>query len=499
VLPNATPVRLNPEEFVLFRDLLAQYSGTYLDQARQRVLEHWIGVRLTITGDTIVAYERRLRSFQGRAELHELTELVLNHETFFFRNQPHMQALRQVVLPELHKRKPVGEPIRIWSAGCASGEEAYSIAIVAHETLSGRPVEIWGTDLSALTVERARVGYYRGRALTHVAPALLERYFRPQGHGYVVTEQLRNMVTFETANLLEPFPPQVHGVDLIFCQNVLIYFQTETNRLILERFYQNLPDDGMLFLGFAETIWNLVQGFRPREIAGSYIYVKTRVDSKKRSTQSKAPEMRPTERSVTAQKPRPARIFDHGAQPVAPNNRRSSSSAPSAAISDDRVLLAESQQLIEQGALSTALERLSRIAPNSTHGAQALVLVAKIHADRGELELAVAEIKRALQIEPMLDRAYTLLGVIYARQELWAEAIQNFERARYLDPTAPLLSFYLADAYRQAGQTVAATREYRSTLRKLSSHPAEAVIDGVALSWVRETCQRRIRGTSSET
>src|SRR5207244_8792330 len=108
------------------------------DTVRQRLLEVGVADRLSATGDDLASYERRLHGPTGRDELRLLAELVLNHETFFFRNGPHLRALQEVLLPEIHQRKPIGAPIRIWSAGCATGEEAYSLAIVAIETL-GQP------------------------------------------------------------------------------------------------------------------------------------------------------------------------------------------------------------------------------------------------------------------------------------------------------------------------------------------------------------------------
>src|SRR5262245_30437583 len=124
-------ITLAPEQFGRLRDLLAGYSGVYLDSARQRVLEVGLTHRLHVTGDDFASYERRLSGAGGRDELRQLAELVLNHETFFFRNVPHLRALREVLLPDLHRRKPASAPIRIWSAGCATGEEPYSLAITA--------------------------------------------------------------------------------------------------------------------------------------------------------------------------------------------------------------------------------------------------------------------------------------------------------------------------------------------------------------------------------
>jgi len=122
-------VSLSPEQFAQLRDRLATYSGVYLDLSRQRVLETDLARRLGGPTGDLAQYMRLISAPEGAAELQGLAEAVLNHETFFFRNKPHMRALREVVLPELHRRKPLGAPIRLWSAGCSTGEEPYTLAM----------------------------------------------------------------------------------------------------------------------------------------------------------------------------------------------------------------------------------------------------------------------------------------------------------------------------------------------------------------------------------
>lgn len=125
-------------------------------------------------------------------------------------------------------------------------------------------------------------------------------------------------------------------------------------------------------------------------------------------------------------------------------------------------------------------------------GPQALLVEARQQADRGELDLALTMVMQAITIDPMLDDGYTLLGTLYSRQGRWQSAAQQFERARYLNPASPQVSFQLAECYRQGGRHAPAAREYRSTLRKLAPYPPDAVIDGVAVHWIRETCQRQL-------
>ncbi len=467
-------LRLTSEAFDRLRNVLARYSGVYLDTAQQRVLESGLAQRMALLGDTLDAYERRIMSPAGRDELQRLSELVVNHETVFFRNAPHLRALRETILLEQHRRKPAGVPIRIWSAGCATGEEAYSLAIVALETFGRalvRPVEIWATDLSELALEKARAGFYRGRSLNNVTPLLLERYFVSRGDGFVVSDAVRALVRFERLNLLEAFPPAAYGVDAIFCQNVTIYFRPETRRTLIERFHRCLPEDGLLFLGFSETLWNVFDGFRSREVSGAYVYHKVELPAP--PLRRRPPAIRPAATAEARRRTPPGTL-------------------PPAPVDDDVLRLRQAQELLDAGAVEQAVELLRGVRPNSPLAPRALVLVARAHADRGELDLAVAEARRALEIDPLREDAYLLTGTVYARQGQWADAIRELERARYLNPNAALVSYHLAIAYQQGGRVELATREFRNALRKLATHRPEELLDGVEVGWLHAACERQL-------
>jgi chemotaxis protein methyltransferase CheR len=488
---------LTPDQFARLRDRLAEFSGVYLDLARLRLLENGLAQRLQATGDDLAAYERRVQGPGARDELRLLAELVLNHETIFFRNGPHLRALREVLLPEIHRRKPAGAPIRIWSAGCATGEEPYSLAITALETLGqplARPVEIWATDLSEPALRKAREGFYRGRALQNLPGDLLARYFTPRNDGYMTSDALRALVRFESLNLLDPFPRYAFGVDIIFCQNVTIYFQLKTCQELIARFYDCLPDAGLLFLGFSETLWNIFDRFHSREVAGAYVYYKGALES--------APA---TIEPATHQRKGRHQSRRQGALISTPlgTDRSRASRDERKAIADrtshvpprgqaDQAALASGRELLAQGKHEEALAALRHVSPQSACAPEALTLIARAHADRGDLDLAVAEIQRAIEIDMLSEEAHLLLGVILGRQGQWQLAIQQLERARYLRADSALVSFHLAEAYRQAGRVDKAAREYRNTLRKLDPHPPGALLDGVAVGWLRETCQRQI-------
>jgi len=491
-------VVLEPGRFAALRDLLARYSGVYLDETRQRALTGSIARRLLETGQNQADYIEHILQSDARAELQKLAELILNHETLFFRNQPHMQALRSVLWHEMSRRKAPGAPIRIWSAGCATGEEPYSLAISALETLGEplpRPVIIHATDLSTAALNRARAGVYNGRTLNNVDAARRDRFFEQCSAGYAVAPNVRELVQFAQSNLLDPFPAWAQGVDAIFCQNVTIYFQVDTCRALMGRFYAALPDDGLLFLGFSETLWNIFDRFVSRDIHGAFVYAKP-------ASEPHAPHQRatlPVDPLAATSSPRNTPNLR---RPVEPRSRPTGLRRPRVIRSPQSTegSIERGRALIDAGRYDEALQTLYALPLNQPAAPMALALAARAHANRGDTDLAIAEARRSLELDNLTIDAYILLGMLYAQASslpsptcpYLSKAVRQLERARYLDPELPLVSYHLADVFRRQGRSDAALREYRNTLRKLAEYPADELLDGVAVSWIRETCQRHI-------
>lgn len=467
---------LSTAQFHALARRIADYSGFLLDGGRHRSLESALAVRMEALGlETTAAYLQRLDD----AELHRLTELVVNHETQFFRTPAHHRALREQIIPAFHRERPQSLALRCWSAGCSTGEEPYSIAISALEVLGDPPqraVEIFATDISSQALARALEARYRGRALTNVAAGELQRYFTREPDGsYVLKPAVRALVRFEQHNLQEAFPAWARALDIIFCQNVTIYFSVETCRLLMSRFYDALTPGGYLVLGYSETLWRIFDRFETVEVAGAFVY-------RKPLPRVVAPRPTPPERRVARQAAtvRPPR------RPSPPTSRHASAAPPVDHLEQGLALL-------RAGALEQALAELQRVPVDHARYPQALAAIARIHADRGEVDMAAAEARRAIELDPLTHEAHLLLGMLAANREDWDEAVRHLERVRYLDPTGPLPSFHLANAYRGQQRRELAMREYRSTLRKLELLEPTAMLDGVTVAWLRETCQRYLQ------
>jgi chemotaxis protein methyltransferase CheR len=483
---------LSTGQFQTLANRLAEYSGFSLDGSRHRSLESALAVRIEALGlDDTRTYLLQLDD----AELHRLTELVVNHETQFFRTPAHHRALREEILPALHRERPSGQPLRCWSAGCATGEEPYSLAITALDVLGEplpRPVEIYATDISAPALAKARAGRYRGRTLTNVGPDGLQRRFTADQGSFTIRPEVSALVRFEQHNLHAALPVWARSLDMISCQNVTIYFSVDVVRALMGRFFDVLTPGGYLFLGFSETLWRIFDRFETVEVSGAFVYRKPlpRVILSKPRPQIR--ERMGTRELRERRGTRELRSLSHGpALSSIPTPQRIASMRRQLQPEPVTVNYAEQgMALFKAGSLDEALKMLQQVKPDHQSYPQALATIARIHADRGAWEMAAAEARRAIELDVLTFDAHLLLGMLAANQERWDEAVTHLERVRYLEPRAPLPSFHLANAYRGQQQPDLAEREYRSTLRKLDGLEATEMLDGVTVAWLRETCQR---------
>ena len=222
---------------------------------RETTLIRRLGRRLRARGAGSYAEYARVLD-RDRTEYDRLFKDLTINVTSFFRDGWAFKILEELVLPELiHKEVNTGNGIRVWSAGCATGEETYSIAMLASEVLgaerNNREVSIIGTDIDTEALKRAQEGIFSSKEVEGIPPALLERYFVSENKGYRVKASVREMVAFEVHNLSSATP--YHDLDLVVCRNLLIYFTSRLQERVIKGFYSALREDGFLLLGKAEV------------------------------------------------------------------------------------------------------------------------------------------------------------------------------------------------------------------------------------------------------
>jgi chemotaxis protein methyltransferase CheR len=275
---------LSPYDFSLFQELLIEASGLQFEESRNQSLHLALWQRLQHRGyDSYREYYNLLKFHpEGRLEIRELLDLITVGETYFFRNKAQFNVLMRFVLPEIIKRKIfTGDPcIRVWSAGCSRGDEAYSIAIAIMEVLlsySEWNISILGTDINRNGLACSEEAIYIQKDIGHLEKEYLDKYFNIRGSTYVLKEDVKALVRFEYHNLAkDPFMTEtMQNIDIIFCRNVIIYFDAQTTQRVIENFYNCLAEDGYLFLGHTETLWQINNKFERVEFPQTFIYKKT--------------------------------------------------------------------------------------------------------------------------------------------------------------------------------------------------------------------------------
>lgn len=274
-------VPMSREEYRLLRDLVYDYCGIFFHEDVKYMLERRLNGRLREHGlDSFSEYYRYLRYSPKRAqELEEIVELLTTNETYFFREEYQLRAFSEEILPELIKQHADSRRLRIWSAGCSSGEEAYTVAILLREEprLEGWDVEIFANDISRKVIQVARKGLFGKSSFRSTQEYFVRKYFRPQGKQYMVTDDIRSLVSFGQLNLLDDEMIQLIGsVDLIFCRNVLIYFDKKSRIRTLKTFYNKLNPGGYLLLGHSESLMNVSTDFELVHLKNDLVYRKPR-------------------------------------------------------------------------------------------------------------------------------------------------------------------------------------------------------------------------------
>ena len=448
------PVQLSDDDFARLRLLLAKLAGLVFDETRRESLAYSVAERLRSTGAASVSeYIDRVQA-PDSSERQALLDEVTIQETHFFRNPPQIRALRAHVVPELVRAAAGGSRrLRIWSAGCSTGEEPYTIAMVLRELLpstEGWDVQVLATDVSERALDAAREGVYGARAVQLATPAELARFFVARADGrYEVRPEVRSLVTFRHHNLVtDPVPcADDERLDLVLCRNVTIYFSRETTRSLMSRLHGALRDGGYLFLGHAETLWQISDEFRLVALGAgdSAAFVYRRVDGPAGAAERRSvlPDRRTADEGPPPSGERrvgPRRAWDALARSLAPA-RSPEQPAPA------------------------PRPPVPRSAPDPLEAARA-ALVEGRYPDAAQLAGAVAA------AEPLRAEAHRLRGDALVALGCDEDALVALRKALYLDPDDGMGHFQLAGALARQGHRTAAAREYRAAAAVLSRRPS---------------------------
>jgi chemotaxis protein methyltransferase CheR len=442
-------ISLSAEHFDALRLLLARTAGLVFDDSRKESMAFSVAERMREARVHDVASYLALLDDAG--ERQRLVDEVTIQETHFFRNPPQVRALRAHVLPELLRHAGAGgRRLRIWSAGCSTGEEPYSIAMLLREllpTTSGWDVKVVATDISSRALAAARTGRYGARAVQMASAEELARHFQPAPDGgHEVRPEVRELVEFRHHNLVTepvPFAPS-ERIDLVLCRNVTIYFARETTRALMTRLHHCLRDGGYLFLGHSETLWQVSEDFRlvPLGTGEAAAFVYRRFDGKAPERRAVLPDRRTQDRGAPPPEPE-RRVGDRRAEPAA---------GPEGSVES---LLGRARAAIEAGR----------------------------YADAAQL---AAEASFAA---PLRAEAFYLRGLALVDAGRDEDALVDLRKAVYLQPERGFAHFLLAGVLDRLGYAPAAAREYAAAADTLGLQPEDAAAPELGGRSVRELVQ----------
>ena len=267
--------RFTREDFDYLRKLVTANTGIIADEDKYTMYYSRLARRLRKLGLKDFAEYRRYLNDNHEEELIELVNSVTTNLTSFFRENHHFEFIRDTIVPEIRQR--ANRRIRIWSAGCSTGEEPYSIAVTLAEAIPdyrGWDIKILATDLDSSVIHKAASAVYDQERINGISSSRLKQYFKRgtgQNEGYVrVKSELKEMIDFSQLNLLHAWPIR-EKMDFIFCRNVVIYFDKPTKEKLVDRYADQLSDHGYLFMGHSESLYKSTERFR---LLGKTIYQK---------------------------------------------------------------------------------------------------------------------------------------------------------------------------------------------------------------------------------
>lgn len=446
-----TPEAENTEDLARFRALLAQRLGLAFEESRLYQIAAVLRARTARHGGSTAAYLDRLERDPSPGELSEIARFVTVNETYFFRHAQQFDALRALLAAWRSSAPP-----RILSAGCASGEEAYSLAIVLRERWPEREANVVAADVNPAVLERAREARYSAWSLRETPPPYSARWFHASKRELALDDDIRRSVRFVRANLAadEPELLAAEAFDIIFCRNILMYFTPDSARAAVARLARALAPDGYLFLGSAETLRGLSEAFELRHDHGAFYYQR-KSERERPSPARERPDL-PLASSAggdwaLAIERAAARVTQLAGEP--PGARAESSNAQASAPS-----LGAALELLQRERFAEALGQV-RALPEGARDREVLLLEAVLLASSSQFVEAEGVCRRLLELDELNAGAHYVLALCDAAAGRSEGAVYHDRVALYLDPGFAMPRLHLGLMLRRSGDRAAARLE----------------------------------------
>lgn len=272
-------IPLDEGVFRLLRDLIRDHYGIFFDDNSRYLLERRLSRRLKTQhiNDFRDYYRYLLYDKKRDEELREITDMLTVNETYFFREMNQLRTFIDEIVPAIKEENKSRGKIRIWSAGCSTGEEPYTLAMLLLESgdMSGWDIEILASDINQRVLTTARRGTYRKISFRCTEQYYIDKYFKPEGDSFIISDNVKRFINFSHLNLLDPLKIKFIGhMDVIFCRNVLIYFDQHTRKKVTDHFFDRLVEGGYLLLGHSESLMNISTAFALKHLKNDMVYQK---------------------------------------------------------------------------------------------------------------------------------------------------------------------------------------------------------------------------------
>ncbi len=480
---------VSPANVESFRSLIARRLGLQFDDGKTGFLGDVLRRRVEATGHPSEVYIGRLENAPAGGELGAIAQELTVPETYFFRNAGQFRAFCEIALPDRLQARSSRRRLRILSAGCASGEEPYTIAMLVRDAIPAisRDVDIRGVDVNPAALKKAVTGRFSSWALRETTPEMQSKWFRQEGRDAVLEETLKRSVGFEKRNLADDADVEFWepgSYDIIFCRNVIMYFTPESAAGLIARIERALAPGGYLFLGHAETLRGLSHSFHLRHTHETFYYqlkyyeIKESRDAPLQAAfhpfavdihaPAHAPVLEDADTWVDAIRKAAERIHALSQPFVAPV----SSAASPGVVRDIGLAL----DLLRKERFEEALDLFNGLSGESARDADSLLLQAALLTLNGKLELAEESCRRLLEVDDLNAGAHYVLALCREATGDREAAAHHDQVALYLDPNFAMPRLHLGLLARRAGNLEAARRELGRALLSFQLEDASRLL-----------------------